>query len=177
MIRLRYKIGLVLGILGAMFLWGRCSKTRGMATSKASVVLPSNDVEQIRVDPSTHKLIVVTLRGTQTVTLPDRVSTIDVRKDGTVKVTAPQMGFETHPFVGLGYGQGTRLYLGADLGYYKKADMGVGVGTPNLLDRSNQKFNDFRVGAFASYTVYSNTRVTMGVDTQKSVHFLLSVRI
>lgn len=174
--KLRYKLLAIAVFLGIIFMWGRYSG-RAARPSSIPVVLPGNDVEQIRVNPSTHQGIIVTPRGTQTFTLPDRVSTIDVRKDGSVKVTSPQMGFETHPFVGVGYGQGTRLYLGADLGYYKKVDAGLGIATPDLLDRSSQKFNDFRFGAFGSYTVYSNTRATLGIDTQKAVHFVLSVRL
>ena len=174
--RLRYKT-LTLGIaIAAAFFYGRYDRTPPAAKTPAAV-LPSNDVEQIHVDPSTHRLTVVTRKGSQRMTLPDRASTIDVRKDGTVKVTAPQMGFETRPFVGLGYGQGTRLYLGADLAYWKRLDVGLGIGTPNFLDRSSQKFNDFRLGAFISFNFWSNMRATVGYDTQNNAHVLLSVRL
>lgn len=175
--RLRYKLISVLAVLGAVFVLGRCSRTRLSGPNNAPPVLPANDLEQIHVDPSTHRLIITTPTSTRTLTLPDRQSTIDIHKDGTVGITSPQVGFETHPFVGLGYGQGTRVYLGADLGYWKKADVGLGVASPNLLDNTNQNFNDFRFGLFGSYTVYSNTRLTLGLDNQKAVHFLLSVRI
>src|ERR1035438_10221296 len=121
MIRLRYKIVSVLLILVGVFLYGRCSK------QKSPVVLPSSDVEQIRVDPITHKLIILTSKGTQTITLPDQVSTIDVRKDGTVKVTSPQFGLQFRPFVGMYYSDVLRFGAGADLVYWKRLDLGIGM--------------------------------------------------
>lgn len=90
-------------------------------------LLPPQDTEQITVDPSSHKLTIKTKTGYKTVTLPDHVSTIDVHKDGTVQVTSPQFGLEHHMFVGLVGSDHIRLGAGADLFYWKKLDLGVGV--------------------------------------------------
>src|ERR1700722_13116360 len=93
--KLRYKIGLVVTVLGTMFLWGRCSRTGGpRAVPKVPTVLPTSDLEQIRVDPSNHTIVIQNRTSTKTETLPNRPSVIDVLKDGSVKVTAAQSGFE-----------------------------------------------------------------------------------
>jgi hypothetical protein len=126
--RLRYKIGLVLVVLGTTFGLGRCKRNAANGPkSSVPTVLPSNDIEQIRVNPETHQLIITTAKGTQTVTLPDKTSTIDVLKNGTVKVTSPQFGFQVRPFAGVYYSDALRFGAGADLGYWKKLDIGVGI--------------------------------------------------
>lgn len=172
--RLRFKIGFVIAIALWAFLRGQgCAKPM----TRVPVVLPPGDTTQVTIDPLHHNGSILTPTGRTTFTLPDRPSVIDVRRNGTVKVTSPQLGLETRPWIGAGYGQGARLYVGADLAYYKHADIGFGLGTPNLLDKSSQNFNDFRVCVFCSYNFYSNTRVSLGIDQQKTVHLLFSVRI
>lgn len=172
--KLRYKLFFVWLIAAWVFILGHaCAKSKPLIPS----VLPPNDTEQLLIDPVKHKITILTPSGPKVITLPDHITTIDIHKDGTVKVTAPQFGFETRPFIGLGLGQGLRLYAGADLGYWKKLDIGLGVGTPRLLDKSGMQFNDVRIGVFTSYNVYDNTRLTLGLDTQKTIHLLLSVRI
>jgi hypothetical protein len=90
-------------------------------------LLPPQDTEQITVDPSSHKLTIKTKTGYKILTLPDRVSTIDVHKDGTVNVTSPQLGFQHHMFLGVVGSDHIRLGAGADLFYWKKLDFGVGM--------------------------------------------------
>ena len=123
MIRLRYKIISVLLILGGVFLWGKCSKIKPVIPN----VLPPNTVEQILVNPVNHTLTVVTHTGTQVVTLPDHVSTIDLGTNGKLTVKAPQFGFQIRPFAGVYYSDALRFGGGADLGYWKKLDLGVGI--------------------------------------------------
>lgn len=171
--KLRYKIGIVISVLAAVFLWGRCGRTP-VRNPQQPTVLPVNDRETITVDPIHHRIEVLTASGLKTETLPDRKSTVEVRKDGQIKIVAPQTGFETRPFVGLGFGNGFRGYIGADLWYFKKLDLGLGAVTPKL---SNPELTDTRLGMFASYAVYDNTRLSLGYDTSKTIHVLLSVRL
>ena len=123
MIKLRYKIAGVVALLLSVFLFGRCDRTKPVVP----VVLPTDDTEQITVNPVTHSLIIVTPHGTQTVTLPDHPSVVDVHPNGTVTVTAPQYGFQARPFAGVYYSDALRFGAGVDLGYWKKLDLGVGI--------------------------------------------------
>lgn len=174
--KLRYKIGFVLTTLAGVFLWGRCSRPVPHTVPKPAAVLPKNDKEQILFNPLKHTITVVTTTGVKTETLPDKTSTVDIENNGQIKVTAPQFGFETRPFVGIGFGSGARLYAGADFGYIKKFDIGLGLASPRLFHQSTN-LADIRAGLFGSYNFWSNSRVTIGIDNQKTVHFLLSVRL
>jgi hypothetical protein len=126
-VRLRTKIGLVVVVLGSVFLWGRCSRRTSPQTPKLPSVLPPNDAEQIRVNPATRQITITTPTGTRTVTLPDTTSTIDVLRNGQVRVTAPQFGFEHHLFVGYTLSDAGRFTVGMDGCYWKRLDLGLGV--------------------------------------------------
>ena len=123
MIRLRYKIGIGIGLLLIAFLYGRCGKVKPETPSK----LPKGDTEQIRVDPSRHTITIITPSGTKTETLPDRLSTFNVHANGTVTVISRQFGFERHLFMGATVSDKPRIAIGMDGWYFKKLDLGFGV--------------------------------------------------
>jgi hypothetical protein len=89
--------------------------------------LPKNDNEQIIVDPNSHHLTIVTAAGPRVITLPDRPSTIDLLKNGDVKITSAQFGFEHHVFAGAVLSDSARLGIGMDGVYYKRLDLGMGI--------------------------------------------------
>lgn len=171
--KLRYKIGLVIAVLGGMFLWGRCNRPSTDSESDGGVpltVLPKQDREQIIVNPDKHQLIIVRPEGNETLTLPDRSSTIDIRKDGTVKVNAAQFGFEHHITLGVMFSNQFRVAIGPDLFFYKKLDLGLGVADkPGLYTPV--------VYAKVTYNIWSNTQVGLTIDNNKHVGALLSVRL
>jgi hypothetical protein len=177
-VRLRYKLALVGAVLLAVLVWvsGYRHGHQAGATSgpNASPILPKNDTEQITVDPGTHRITILTPSGPKTETLPDRPSTFDIHKDGTVTISSKQLGFETKPFIGIGLGEGVRVYAGADLGYFKRLDLGLGFASPRL---SKGDLTDIRGLFKVSYNVYSNTSINLGYDTSKTVHVFLSVRL
>jgi hypothetical protein len=144
--KLRYKIGIAVITLGAVFLWGKCSKIKPPA-----IILPPNVVEHIVVNPTNHTLTIVTHTGTQVVTLPDHVSTVDLGTNGKLTVKSPQYGLEVKPFLGWGYEQGGAVILGADVAYFKRLDLGVAAyGWTGRV----------KPAISLSYTVWSNTRLT-----------------
>ena len=169
MIKLRYKIVSVLLVLVGVFLYGRCGGPKQKSPT-IQPVLPSNDTEQIRVNPETHQLIIVTSKGTQTVTLPDRTSTIDVLKNGTVTVTSPQFGFEHHLFVGLVGSEHVRFGAGMDGLYFKKLDLGIGVA---------DQIGVARPIAFAklSYNIKGNIQAGIVYQSNQYVGGIVSVRL
>lgn len=167
--KLRYKLLSIAALLGAIFMWGRRSVTP-QRSPNAPAVLPSNDIEQIHVDPSTHKLIVTTPRGTQTLTLPDRQSTIDVRKDGSVSVSASQFGLEHHVFVGATMADAGRLAAGIDGVYYKRLDLGVGAAD-QIAARMPVVFGKL------TYNFYGAMQVGVVYQSNRYIGGILSVRL
>ncbi len=166
----RTKIIMVVAVLAGVFLWGRCSKTTPTHGPNPAAVLPQEDRERIVIDGLHHTISIVTSEGVQKLSLPDRISTIDVRKDGTVNVTSPQLGWELRPFVGAHISDKTRVALGTDLWCFKKLD--VGLGMSNEIGRIAPV-----VFGQVSYNVWSNCRVGLAYGSNKYIGATLTVRI
>lgn len=168
--RLRFKIVSVGAVLAGVFLWGRCSHTKTTNVSQPANIMPSNDVEQIKVDPATHQLIITTAMGSHTVTLPDRTSTIDVLKNGTVNVTSPQYGLEHHLFLGLVGSDHMRFGVGLDAFYWKKLDIGIGVA---------DQIGAYTPIAFAkvTYNIKGNMQAGIVYQSNQYIGGVLAVRV
>lgn len=169
--KLRYKIGLVIAVLGITFSLGRCNRIK-TSDSKLLVptVLPKDDIERIIVNPETHKLTIVTEKGIRSLTLPDRDSVIDLKKDGSLVVTAKQFGFEHHVFVGAFQSNDFRLGSGVDLGYWKRLDLGFGLAaTPGLTTPI--------VFGQISYNVWHSIRLGLTYDNRQHIGVGLSIRL
>lgn len=169
MIRLRYKILGIVGILLSVFLWGRCGRNRD-TVHKTPVALPPNETERITVDPSGHRLTITTPVGTRTLALPDRASTIDVSKDGSARVTAQQLGFERRLFGGIHASDKFRVAAGVDMWYFKRLDLGVGLAGelgPHLPIAFAQ----------VSYNVWSNCRIGLAYGSNRFIGGTLTVRL
>lgn len=169
--KLRYKILFVLGVLCVTFGLGRCNRIDWYdPKSHTPIVLPTNDVEQIRVNPETHQLIITTSKGMQTVTLPDRASTIDIRKNGIVNVTSPQFGLDKHLFAGYTLSDARRFVIGGDFVYYKKLDIGIGI--------ADQFGSHTPIGvAKLTYNIYGAMQVGIVYGTNKYFGGIVSVRL
>lgn len=139
------------------------------AIQDGPVALPKDDTQQIIVDPRNHTLI-ITKPGSRTVThLPDVPTVIDVKKDGTTVVTAPQWGLEVRPFIGFGFSDDARLALGIDWLYWKRLDLGAGIQT-------TFKATEPRAFVSLSYNVKDNLRVTATYDHTRKAGAFLSLR-
>jgi hypothetical protein len=127
-------------------------------SSIGSTTLAPNVAEKLIVNPANHTLVMVTSSGhTQTVFLPDRPSSIEVGKDGKVKVSVRAFGTEVVPFIGFAYSDQARLALGVSGLYYKRFDLGAA-----LFPTVSGKFT-IRAGVVVSYNVASNTSLFLGV--------------
>lgn len=136
----------------------------------SSAVLPKDDREQIIVDPVRHNLIIVRPTGNETISLPDRPTTIDIKKDNTVRVIAPQWGYEHRAFAGLYASDRLRVAGGVDGLYFKRFDLGAGIASS--VDRLSV------VGfGVLSYNFYSNCRVGITYGTDRRVGAVITVRI
>lgn len=140
------------------------------ATSHPVAVLPSDDIEQISVDPVKHTLTIKKPTGNQTLILPDHVSTIDLHKNGTVSVTSPQYGFEHRPFFGIQGSNAFRLAAGMDAGYFKKLDLGFGAAD-SLGGHTPIVF------AQVSYNFYDNCRIGLTYGTDRLIGGSITVRL
>lgn len=165
--KLRYKFGIIASGLLIAFLYGRCAKPK----SANPGVLPKDDTEQITVNPETHKLI-ITRPGQKSITetLPDRTSTFDVKQNGTVKISSKQFGFEEHPFIGYSVADIGRFMAGSDMVYYKRLDLGLGLGFQKDL-------GSFVGLAKISYNAWSNISFGVSIDNQKHIGGILTVRL
>lgn len=168
-IRLRYKIVTILVTLAGVFLYGRCSRPKPIIPA----VLPANDAAQITINPSNHTVTVNTPNGPHTVFLPDGPSAVDIGHNGEIKVNAKQFGLEIKPYGGIGYAEQLRLIGAVDLLYFHRFDGGIGVTFPvsQLLT-----VYDIRAVAAVSYTLFSNTRLTLGIDNQRAINGFVTVR-
>lgn len=170
--RLRNKIGLVIGVLVAVFSLGRCRRAPHSPKVSATAVLPKADKEQVIVDPFHHTIHIITQQGIEQMTLPDHSSKIDVLKDGSVKITASQFGVELRPYLGVGFTlrSGTVMY-GTDLLYWKKLDLGVGLSIPP------GQIRDAGIFLGVSYNIYSNTSIVLGIDNRQAPIVGIKVRL
>jgi hypothetical protein len=170
-LKLRYKVGLIFAILGTTFGLGRCKRNAAYGPkSSIPTVLPANDAEQITVDPSTHQLIILRPGKRIVETLPDRPSTIDIRKDGTVIVTSKQLGFEHHVFLGVLGSDHLRIGAGMDGFYWKKLDVGLGIA---------DQVGMYPPIAFvkATYNIKGNLQAGLVYQSNKYIGGILAVRL
>ncbi len=165
--------GLLLGaIVGIILAFFHQKHTDKVIDSK--VLLPDVE-EKLIIDPTHHTLIIIDRAGTKAVNLPNRPSSVEVLKNGKIRLNVPQYGFEHIPFVGIGYSSQLNDYIGMDFWYYKKLDIGTAFG----FDR-DLKIKTLGFPVILSYTVYHNLRLSVGYDfigADKEVHGLVSVRI
>lgn len=131
--------------------------------------------EKIIVNPLRHSIVIITAEGTKATTLPDRLSSIEIYKDGRVKTQIPQYGFEHTFFVGIGWGGQLNDYIGIDAFYWKRLDL----GTAFSFDR-DLKVKSLGFPLILSYTVWHNTRLSVGyeaVGPTNAFHGFVSVRL
>lgn len=122
--KLRYKIGLSLGLLLSVFLLGRCRNKK----ATISQILPAKDKEVVSYNENRHIVTVTT--PASTTTTYSRNPTVEIRKDGTVKVNANAWGLEFNPILGVGYQDTRRFYLGVNHFYFHQFDVFTAVGLP-----------------------------------------------
>ncbi|MGH7975004.1 MAG: hypothetical protein ACREBR_05735 [bacterium] len=176
-------LGLV--ILLGLFCFKGCRKVQKKQDKDAtSTVLTPDQKEKIVVDPEKHNIAVTTKNpdGTTTTThtyLPDRPTQIIEDKNGKLKIVDHKFGTEVRPYIGVGgQSDGTgRIHAGADLFYFHKLDLGVGLGFNTGIFNEVSAFKDTRLSANVSYNVWSNTSLALSVDNHKAVGLFIKVRL
>jgi hypothetical protein len=165
----KHKIISVVGILGIVFLLGRCQRplrSGGTVFSGSNklipAVLPKNDKEQVSFNENTHTLTIQTLQSngkTKTVKEFAYNPVISLTKDNKVVVNRHLMSVGVNPFLGGGYADTGRLFVGANVLSISRFSLGGAIGwTPD--NRYTAIHPYFSLG----YNVYSNTSINLCVN-------------
>jgi len=177
-IKSKLKLYAILGLIAALGVFGfkACRKIqKTQDTAAVSTILKPNEERKVIIDPIKHKITTVTRNPdgstkTRETYLPDRPTQIIENKDGTIKIIVRKFGTEVRPYIGVGFGDVTRIQIGTDVFYYKKLDLGLGLGF------NPTKLKDIRPNLNLSYNVYSNTSLFIGVDSHRDILGGLKVR-
>lgn len=141
-----------------------------------STVLPPEDQVKVIVDPSHHSITTVThgkdgKTDTRSTFLPRSGASVDVRKNGSVLVTAPKWGTEVNPFMGFALGSDirARAALGVNLLYVQRWELGGGLLLSNDI-------HDTRVFAHVSYNAYGSIFIAGGIDNRKTAQLIAGLK-
>lgn len=177
-VRFAFYISALVLIIGLAY-WRLHQYAKEKDSQIETTVLPAQDQDKLLIDNQRHIVTIVdgSVKGkapviTRQYLNPRGVTSIEESKSGTIKVTSRQFGTEYKPFVGATFGSDIKLRgaLGLDLVYYRNVDAGLGV----LFASS---FNDTRLFAKASYNVYSNIQLGLGIDNRKEVHLVVTLAL
>lgn len=153
--QLMVQLAISAALLLAAFLWLR-HVTNGAVDIVASKPLPANVKERVTFNDTKHVVSVTTAKGTTA--SYGRNPTVEIGIDGTVKVNSSTWGVEADPFLGIGYQSASRIYLGLNGFYYRRADAFAAVGFPFRGDHSIAPL----VGV--SYNFWRNSAVGIGLN-------------
>ena len=141
------------------------------------IALLAKDKELIAYNENRHILTVTTAKGTTTAY--SRNPSVEVLKDGTVKVNADKWGTEVRPFLGVGYSDTGRAYVGCQLFYFHQFDAAASFG----WTADNRK-PAFQPMLSVAYNFWSNTSINVGLNpvslvglSKPEIAVFLSVRL
>jgi len=125
-------------------------------------VLPQQDKERISYDEKTHTLEIQTATKdgkTKTVKEYARNPVVEIRKNGSVVVQRHLTGFENEPFLGVGYADTGRFFVGDNLLHLSRFDV---VGA--VAFTTNHRFTCVQPFVGVGYNLYHNTSVNLVVN-------------
>lgn len=162
--------GIILSLIPIYFGLRSCQKKTDSANS--DTVLAPEESAAVVVDPSQHRITLITKDYTKAFTLPARPSRVSLLTGDGIKITSPQYGTEFNPSLGVAYTlQGGVILAGLDLFYWKRLDIGMGLAVNPV------KVQDTGVYVGFSYLAYSNTSVGLGLDNHTNPMLFVKVRI
>lgn len=178
----------VLFVLGYL---GRRQHDTRVDAQVSSHTLPEADKAKYIIDEAHHELVEVTEgesdtsdSGSGQISAPRRTvrertiylpphASIEIRKDGTVAVTARAWGTEIRPFVGMAVDTDRRAaaQVGLDLLYWHRWEAGI-AGSFALYGG-----RDVRIVGSVGYNIWSNTSIYVGVDNHKAVSVGVALKL
>lgn len=124
---------------------------------RAVPVLPKNDKETVSFNEKTHVLTVVT--ATKTVKEYAKSPEVEIRKDGSVMVSRHLTGFENEPFIGFGYSDTGRVFIGDNLFHFSRFDLvGAVSWTPSANAIAFKPYMGF------GWNCYHNTSINLALN-------------
>lgn len=127
------------------------------AINPPHITLPSKDKELIVYNENRHTISVTTAKGTTTAY--SRNPSVEIRKDGTVKINKDAWGTELRPFLGVGYSDTGRAYAGFQLLYFHQFDAGASFGWTADANKAS-----FQPMLSISWNFWSNTSLNVGAN-------------
>lgn len=168
-------LGVSIGLLLGAYFWFK-SRIHDVLVPP-HITLPTNDKEVVSYNENRHIITVTTAKGTTQ--QYSRNPKVEIRKDGTVKIDADAWGFEARPFLGVGYSDTGRAYLGCQLFYFHQFDAGASFGLTANGDKAT-----FQPMLALSWNFWSNTSINVGANpvpfvlrTKPEIAVFLSVRL
>lgn len=134
--------------------------------------LKPGEKQKIIVQQTKRDLTIVTDKGIEHIDLPNHPYSITLTDDNKLVVQTRKKGLGLSPFVGLNYEKNLRGYVGSDIFFFRRLDVGIGVSLQFI-----HPGKDIRLMVSSSYTVWSNTSVYVGIDNQKKINFGIKVRL
>lgn len=146
--------------LGLWFIYYRLAqqiKDSVPGLAHTSSVLPQNVKERIVYDEKTHMLTVQTKESS--VKEYAKTPVVEITKNGEIKVIRHVAGFENEPFLGGGYADAGRIFIGTNYFHFSRFDLIGAIGwTPDVRYSAVQPF----VGI--GYNLYHNTSLNVSVN-------------
>jgi hypothetical protein len=152
-------IAMLAALLVGLFLWLRhkVESFHPFTHPNITVKLPKNDVELITYNENRHIITTTTAAGTTRTY--SRNPTVEIRKDGTVKVDSHAWGLEFNPMFGIGYQDTRRFYLGVNHFYFHQFDLFSAFGLP-----MNNQHVLLEPITGVSYNFWHNMSLNIGVN-------------
>ncbi len=121
------------------------------------ILLPVKDKAIITYNENRHEITVTTPTGTDI--RYGRNPTVEVQKDGTVKVNAHSWGVEVRPFLGLGYSDTGRAYVGCQFFYFRQFDASASFGWT-----ADNRHAAFQPMVAIGWNFWSNSSLNLGIN-------------
>src|SRR5260221_4659108 len=152
-------IGIALVLLLGLFVWFKRQVDRLVVLPPISrgKGLAKDERELIAFNEKTHRLIITT--PSSTVKLYARNPTVRVKKDGRILIDRHLFDFELRPFVGVGYSDTTRAFVGIEPFYWGAFDASISAGIS--LDR---RYTFARPYAAFGYNCWGNLSMNAGIN-------------
>lgn len=125
--------------------------------TKPVAVLPKADKERIAINEKTHTLTVQTAK--QTIVEYAKNPVVEIKKDGSVNVTRHLTGFENEPFIGFGYSDTGRIFIGDNLYHFGRFD-----GFGSIAWTPVNSVVAFKAYIGVGYNFYHNTSANLAMD-------------
>ena len=148
--------GVILVLLGSYF-WLKHHIIKAYEASHPVITLPKNVKERVSFNEKTHIVTVITSKGT--IRQYARNPQVDITTFDTVLINRHLTGFETQWFMGIGYADCTRVFLGMNFFHLGRFDLNGSIaGVPDDTKVFLKSY------AGIGYNFYSNTSINVAIN-------------